>query len=218
MTESVVQDEVLRAKIREVLARPDYVLDPVASDDETLRWWLWMIELLLTPIRWLFGLTAGLPEVLRWLIVICLSLLLLGLLWHILSSLFSALRGSSSREVLAFAVNLTSGPDAELLERLAEEAGQRGEWIEAVRLLMRASVARLEQRERRTYRRGTTNREHLRRYRGSEIHSPLEVLVRAIEWKWYGEEPCEREDFDACQRAYQELVTLMSGRKHAYRA
>lgn len=219
MTRSAVPDEAVRAKIREVLARPDFRVEPVEATDNSLAWWLWLIELLLTPFRWLYGLTEGLPEFVRWLIVLGLTVLLVALLAHIVYSLFTALRGTSSHENAGFSPNvLLAGQDAESLERLADEAERRGEWIEAVRLLMRASLVRFEQTEKKRFRRGTTNREHLRRYRGTPTYPVLEVLVRAVEMKWYGQEPCQRSDYAACREAYGRLTQLVAEGRHAQRA
>lgn len=212
-------EEAIRGKIREVLARPDFQINPVESADHSLSWWLWLLELVLTPIRWLFELTEGLPELLRWLIVIGLVALLVVLLAHIVYTLFSALRGTSSHENASFLPNvLLSGQDADELEHMADEAERRGEWIEAVRLLMRASLVRFEQSEKKRFRRGTTNREHLRRYRGTPTYPVLEVLVRVVEMKWYGQELCHRSDYAACREAYGRLTQLVAEGRHAQRA
>ena len=83
------------------------------------------------------------------------------------------------------------------------------ELIEAVRFLFRACLARFQDRERRPFRRGTTNRGHLRRYRGSQFFVPLETLVTTIELKWYGEEVCDAADYQACRQAHAEVVSIL---------
>lgn len=205
-------DNVLREKVRDVLARPDYRLDPPGDSAA------WFIEMLLTvlswiiwPFKWIYNFSEGLPDFLRWLVVLAMIAVMGLVVGHIVYTVISAIRGSDREK---FALPSESAPQrmtAAELETLAEQAANRGELVVAVRFLFRASLARLELREKKMTRRGLTNREHLRRYRGTPFFDPLEVLVSTIEWKWYGEQPCADEDWESCRRAYQSVARLLSG-------
>ena len=205
-------DNVLREKVRDVLARPDYRLDPPGDSAA------WFIEMLLNvlawiiwPFKWIYNFSEGLPEFLRWLVVLAMIAVMGLVVGHIVYTVVSAIRGSDREK---FALPSESTPQrmtAAELETLAEQAANRGELVVAVRYLFRASLARLELREKKMTRRGLTNREHLRRYRGTPFFDPLEVLVSTIEWKWYGEQPCADEDWVSCRQAYQSVAGLLQG-------
>jgi uncharacterized protein DUF4129 len=66
-------------------------------------------------------------------------------------------------------------------------------------------LLRLETREKRRFRVGTTNREHLRRYRNSPIADPLRLLVDTLDLKWYGDAPCQPEDYATCREAHAQI-------------
>lgn len=206
---SLPDENVLRDKVREVLARPDYHLQPSGDSTE------WLIETLLTvlkwiiaPFKWIYELSEGLPGVLRWLIVLALAVAVVAIVAHIIYTLVSAMRGGDRERFVLPTEPAPARMTATELEQLAESAAARGELIVAVRFLFRASLARLELREKKLTRRGLTNREHLRRYRGTPFFEPLEILVSTIEWKWYGEQTCVNEDWETCRRAYQSMAGL----------
>lgn len=210
---AVMPDEtVLRDKMREVLSRPIYRVERPTNDS------FWMVELflkviewLITPFRWLFEITDGLPMWLRVVIVVVLVVALVAVLTHFVFTLFRAL-GGERRVDLAASITQSPLKTAREWERLADAAAERGEWIEAVRHLFRACLARLEERERRPFRRGTTNRGHLRRYRNASFSESLEVLVVTIERKWYGDESCDAGDYAACQQAHSRVTAgLVAG-------
>jgi GNAT superfamily N-acetyltransferase len=208
---SLPEDAVLRDKVREVLSRPSYQTDRSANDNPwILELFFKVFETLLSVIRWLFDLTEGLPSFLRWVIVAALVVVLVALLVHIFYTLFQALGGERR---VAFALEDSSSPltTAREWEQLADDAAHRGEWIAAVRHLFRACLARLEERERRPFRRGTTNRAHLRRYRNADFFESLELLVVTIERKWYGDEACDVKDYEACRQAHSRLTACIHG-------
>ena len=208
---SMPDEDVLRDKVRDVLSRPIYQTDRTASDMPwVLELFFKTIEALVDALRWLFELTAGLPSFLRWVIVAVLVIVLVAVLFHIFSTLFRAL-GSERRGPLSLENSPSPLTTAREWERLADEAAQRGEWIAAVRHLFRACLARLEERERRPFRRGTTNRGHLRRYRNAIFCDSLELLVVTIERKWYGDEACDAKDYEACRQAHSRLTASVIG-------
>ncbi len=204
---AVMPDEtVLREKMREVLSRPIYRVErPTNESFWMIELFLKVIEWLIIPFRWLFEITDGLPMFLRVLIVAVLVVALVAVLTHFVFTLFRAL-GGERRVDLAASIMPSPLKTAREWERLADSAAERGEWIEAVRHLFRACLARLEERERRPFRRGTTNRGHLRRYRNASFSEALEVLVVTIERKWYGDESCDARDYAACQQAHSRVA------------
>ena len=205
------EDGALRDKVDEVLSRDEYDLtggDRVSN--EFLEFVETVIRWVRAPFRWLLELTEDLPEPVRWIIIIGLSALVLLLIWHIVFTAARAVRRSALEEAASsqgFSAVDESVPAVEL-ERLADAAEERGEFIEAVRLLLRASLVRLEAIEAKPFRRGTTGREHLRRYRGTLVLAPLEVLVRTVERKWFGEEVCVIEDLDRCRESHRSIAEL----------
>lgn len=213
-----VPPDQLQDKVQEVLARPDYQDANLEPSNELSALIARLIEWVLIPLRWLFELTEGLPSVLRWIIVVGLILLLLALMFHIGWSLYRAVVGADSgrkRGPRLSALDEQRPADPAELERLAETATADGDLIQAVRLLFRAALLRLEQREKRPFRRGTTNRQHLNRYRGTSFFQPLEVLVQTIERKWYGDEICEPAHLAACQQAHLSVRQALRGVTHA---
>lgn len=200
----------LKEKLHEILARPDYQLDPVSKEPSFFEgWWLEVLRWILKPIEWLFGLTEGLNLGVRVVLTTILTILLVALIAHIIWSLSRAMRGhANDREKLPLEDERITNPEE--LEALAEQAAAKGQAIEAIRWLFRACLARLELFERKSFRRGTTNREHLRRYRGTQLFSPLEVLVKTIELKWFGDEPCLPDDWTTCRAAHAEITRLVT--------
>ena len=206
---SLPDEIVLRDKVRDVLARPGYHLQPPGESTEWfIDAWLTLLKWIIAPFKWVYELSEGLPGVLRWLIVLVLAVVTVAIIGHIIYTLVSAIRGGDGERFVLPIETAAERVTAAELEQLAESASARGELIVAVRLLFRASLARLELRERKLARRGLTHREHLRRYRETAFFEPLEILVSTIEWKWYGEQPCAAEDWEACRRAYQSLAGL----------
>ena len=87
-------ETVLRDKVREVLARSDYHLQPPGESAE------WLIETLLTllkwiiaPFKWIYDLSEGLPAFLRWTIVLVFAVVVVAIVAHIIYTLVSAMRG-----------------------------------------------------------------------------------------------------------------------------
>lgn len=213
-----VSADQLQDKVREVLSRPDYIEAEIEPSGDLAALIAKIISWLLIPIRWLFEMTAGLPDFARWAIVIGLLLVLVAILFHMVWSLYRAVTGADAgrrRRDARFAAEELPQLQPVELERMADEAAVSGDWIQAVRLLFRACLLRLEKQEKRPFRRGTTNRQHLSRYRGTRFFDPLETLVKTIELKWYGDEHCEQSDFDACSHAHASVRSALRGGVHA---
>ncbi len=149
--------DAIRRAAGEVVARPYYDLGLGVGDNsepfliEILRW-------ILKPFRWMFDSMEGLPEVVRWLVVILCVVLCAALISHIVYTLVMAIRGPVLRRRQEFASTVRE-VDASDLERQAELSGGRGDYIGAVRLLFRAALRRIELSEQRKFRPGITNRE-----------------------------------------------------------
>jgi hypothetical protein len=189
--------ESIRQTAGEVLARDEYDLGRVANREPGMVWeflsWIW--EKLVAFSQ----LAQGLPTPLRWLLYLVLTALLVLLVWHIGYTLS---RGLRVRERAPRAAQGGRSRDPRELERLAEEAFGRDEYVEAVRLLFRAAILRLENAEQRSMRPGLTNRELLRRYRATPVHSALRQFVEVLDLAWYGGHECRLADYQACRAAH----------------
>lgn len=203
--------ETIRQQAAEVVARPEFQLGLSRRQPPDL-WWL---DWILRPLRWLFDLLSGVPDVLRWPIVVFLMLLLVVLIWHIARTFWQALQAPQWRVSESTRRELRASPQE--LERLAEQLASRGDWIGAIRQLFLAGVLRLEQADNRTFRKASTNHEILKRYRKSAVFEPLQLLVDLIDSRWYGQVPCEKEDYLKGQTEHRRIVDCIerSGGGHA---
>lgn len=207
-------EDQLRDTLREVLSRPDYQIEsPSEPSEGMLRILATLLRWILAPFKWLFESMDGLPDFLRWLIVVALFLLLVALIAHMAWTLMQAMSGGR-RSQRATALPSEMVP-VELtvaeLEAAAEAAFESGAFIEAVRFLFRATLANLAEREKKKFRRGTTNRQYLSHFRNTGLLPHLQVMVSTIELKWYGDEPCEEQDYQNCRNAYRSIVGLLRG-------
>ncbi len=200
-------DEI-RRKAAEVLARPEYQNEQSTDEGSaTQQLVLRLLRVLFDAFAWLAESLGFLPASLRYPVAAVLVLLLIVFLIRIISMMRKATQ-FPSRQVRARERQGLS-QTAEELEALAQQEFEHGRVIEAVRLLLRAGLLRLEHREQRPRRPGTTNRELLRRYRASPMYEPLRTLVETIDFKWYGDQPTSPEDYSACRDAEQRLRTAL---------
>lgn len=197
--------DVIRQTARDILARPDYRLKPLGSDDLAWLRWLWnVLKAVLAPLGRLFHTLWDVSPVLAIAYVVALVVVLVVLLWHIVYSFRVALHGRLDDRGYTGAEHRVVDPEE--LEARARQAAQRQDYITAVRWLFQACLLRLEPADRRALRRGATNHEYLRRFRGTAAYEPLRRFVVVIDFKWYGQGRCERADFDECQRAHAEIL------------
>src|SRR6476660_6479369 len=153
--------QTIRETAKEVVARPYFHLDSPNAGDTTplilriLRW-------LMKPFEWLFDSLEGLPEAVRWLIVILCVVICVALIAHIIYTLLAAVRGPLYRKN-HFQLPETKDADPRDFERRAELALSHEDYIGAIRLLFRATLRRLELFEKKKFRPGITNRELLTR-------------------------------------------------------
>lgn len=204
--------ESLRAKVTDVLSRDDY---DIQSIDETPNWMLDVLRqvfgVVTAPFRWIYELSEGLPELIRNLIVIALASIVVLLIAHIIFTLTRTIRGGNREGVGLPSEDGCAGLSAVELEQTAAALFDGEKFIEGIRVLFQASLKRLEDFENAPFRRGTTNRQHLLRYRDTQLHAPMETLVKTIEQKWYGENVCRPEDASACRQATTEISGLLKG-------
>ena len=155
--------------------------------------------------------------VLAWLFIAVLVFTASVLLGHIVWTMFMFLRRGRGRAIAAdpFSALVLSSDE---LARQAEKARAQGDYILGVRLLFRACLAHLEQREGKRFRPGATNREHLNRYRQTPLYDWLARIVWVIDSKWYGQGACLPADFAECREAYERICSLPARRDHAQHA
>lgn len=168
-----------------------------------------LAEWLLTPIRWLIESLNGFPPILRNVIVVLLCLLLLVLAVHIVYTVIRAIRVKKKGK-FEFKLESEAVQDPKVLEDESIRAAQAGDPLLAIRLLFRACLLRISDKQKRPFRKGTTNREHLTNVRGTGFFEPVRTFVIMIDRKWYGDESCGMEDFEACRHAHHQLLVALN--------
>ena len=201
-------DEVRRVA-EDVVAGEDYQIDK-GLDESSQALWLTVLTWIIKPFAWLFDSLQGLPMPLRILVTIVLSILLVVLLVHMGYSLVAAVRGKKSPELTI--TEREQPVDPRELESAARDAAENKAFLQAIRLLFKAAIVRIEQAEKTKLRRGITNRELLRRYRRSPLAEPLTLLVETIDRKWYGDEVCQPSDYELCSDQHSMIQTLIRER------
>jgi hypothetical protein len=215
---SLPSPEVIRKTAHEVLARPEFQLDGSTKAGEGLiRSLIRILKRILDSFRELFNWLEAMSPVLAWLFIAVLVFILVVLVTHIVWTIAMFVRRDHRALALAESLALKKVNPAELA-RDAEAARARGDYILGVRLLFRACLALLEQREGSTFRLGATNREHLNRYRQTPLYDWLARFVSIIDLKWYGPEKCQPADFAACRESYERICSLAAGIENAQHA
>jgi hypothetical protein len=202
----------IRRKAAEVLQRDEYRPDSTTGEvSESL--FLKFIRMVLEAIQGMADSLSFLPDWLRYPVIVALIALLLYVGYRIIRGIAGAAR-MPERSISTRTRQATAkSPDE--YETLAADAMREGRVIEAVRLLFRAGLLRIEQAEKRPLRPGITNRELLRKYRATPIQEPLREMVETIDVKWYGGRPASSDDFDRCQAAYGVLREAIASRTPA---
>jgi hypothetical protein len=191
----------------DVVARPYYEINS-AGHREGDPYMLQLLRWLFHPLFALFDKMSGLPPVIQWLVVIICVVALLLVVGHIVSTLVGAVRVSPLRRGKQFVLSAQE-VDPIRLEQEAERAGATGDFIYAIRLLMRAALRRIEMAEKRKLRPGITNRELLRRYQATPLKESLQRFVNTIELKWYGDVPCDQMDYMLCHTEHARICEFV---------
>jgi len=208
----------VRQAAKEVLARPEFQIDGSTEAAESL----WAL------LNRFFGAVSGafraffewlyrMSPVLAWLLVGVLVFTVLILVAHIAWTIVMVVRRGRQEGLLEDDLAAKMVNPAELA-RQAELARAEGNYILGVRLLFRACLTLLEHREGKRFRPGATNREHLNRYRQTDMYDWLARFVWVIDSKWYGSQACLPADFAACHEAYERINALAVEREHAQHA
>jgi hypothetical protein len=92
----------------------------------------------------------------------------------------------------------------------AEARAQAGQFREAVRFLYLAVLFGLDRKRLLRYEAMRTNGEYVRQLRLAEqappdLHAVFERLTALFEGKWYGDRPCEADEFGACKALAREV-------------
>ncbi len=200
--------EAVRRTAEEVLSRPYYQID--APPDFSNTWFNQIFTFLFGILRAIVQFFASLWDIspiLAWVVAIFLTVSLVLLVAHIGMTIWQTFRRNKNVDHFSLEDSKKKVDPSELA-RQAAEAELRGDHILGVRLLYKAALSQLEQFEGKPFRPGTTNREHLRKYRSSPLHGWLTRFVSTIDDKWYGYEPCYSDDFAACREAYEQVCLL----------
>lgn len=205
----------IRHTANDVVSRPYYDLGSGSPRADDASFVLKFFEWLAKPFQWLFDHMEGLPDFLRWIIVILSVVLCIALIAHIIYSFVTAIRGPIARRGRVYQPGGKEIDPADL-EQQAERARAAGDYIGGVRLLFRAALRRIELVEKKKLRPGITNRELVRRYRTSPLASPLTRFVETIDLKWYGNIPCEQADYAACESEHVRICQYASQRQPAH--
>jgi hypothetical protein len=196
---AVPDPELIKRTANEVVHRPEFQLEPERNSSALLAFFL---ELVLRLLDALSGLWAISP-VLAVVVIALLVVALVALTVHIVYTLRAAWAGEMPAQA---SLLKRRSVDPAQLEREAEEAAGRFDYIGAVRLLFRATVIRLDQRTGRTPRPGTTNREYLARYKAASFIGALRQFVDVIDAKWYGYGQCDADDYQRCRLAHGQIL------------
>jgi len=205
--------ESIREATQQVLTSGDYHLDrednPLQPLWERIRETIFSV---LESIANFFSFLQGLPGFLQWIIISALFVILALLVAHIIYSVIVAMRpGRNPRAKLSELAEHRDDPRQ--WESLAVQMADEARYVEGARLLLRASLFRLEDYFDRPFRRATTNREYLRKYRKLPVLDAVKQLVDTIDRKWYGEESCDRDDYDRCSRSHLQILELVQSRR-----
>lgn len=203
--------ETIRRTAQAVLENGDYRLES-GSESSTVA-----DSLLIKALQWLLSLFQALADALSFLGVLrypaaaVLVLVAAWLIYRIVRSFSRRVQGDQTGPELprTRAVRVS---DPEEFEALATAARGEGRFVEAVRWLLHAALARLERAEKRKPRPGATNREVLRRYRATPLGEPLQMLVDTVDVHWYGDRPADEADFERCHDSYQQFHAALSDR------
>jgi hypothetical protein len=198
----------IRNAAKTVLARPEFQIDGSTEAAEGLWGYLNRIRVEIgRRFRDFFDWLYEMSPALAWLFVSALIITAVLLIGHIIWTIVMAIRGGRRKSILDDEIALRKINPVELAAE-AEQARRDENYILGVRLLFRACLTVLEEREGKRFRPGATNREHLARYRQKPEYEWLSRFVWVIDSKWYGSDTCLPADFAACHEAYDKISSM----------
>jgi len=211
--------ETIRHTAVEILSGPEYKIEQDTRTGDTLvDLMLQILEWMIAPFRWLFDAMEGLPDALRWIVVIGLFILLLLLVGHIVYTLTSTLRPSVRKSRFSSALTSRRSISADEFEQLSQEAIGRHDYIAAVRYLFKASLVHLQTLEGRVFSPGLTNWQYVRRYQKSRFVDSLSYFAHVIDASWYGNGVCREQEYLKCSEAYADIRRHSKEGSHANNA
>ena len=202
--------EQIRASLERILAQPEY--------NQALAKWLLKAEEFLRLLQGLLqrfldlldGLYAASP-VLYFVVMFASLVILLLILVHIGYVLHNSMRENAIRGEDESQIGLGRETPSALAEQ-AEVLAARGAHVDAIRLLFRSLVSEFRRQGKTGPFDTETNREFAMRWRGDPIrYEPLRVLVRFLDEKLYGMQPCSGEDYRQCRRMYEKVMGRPGG-------
>lgn len=194
--------ETIRRAVDEIFSSGEYDLAPRPKrSDAVAEFFAPFRERIWEPlVEWwdrLAGRWPWIDEVLAVILAAMLLVLIVQVIRH--------RRAARDRPIPRPAADELAPPEE--LHRRALELAESNDFVGAARLLLVASILRLEQAEQRINRPGTTNRELLRRYRGTTLAAPLTTLVETIDRGWFGGRSCSRLDYLECLDAHDAIAS-----------
>lgn len=208
--------DAIQRKAAEVVNRPEFQTNEGLSEESQAIWQL-LLTWLIKPFLWLYKALGGLPPFLKIVVIVVLTIILIALITHIAWSIIVAIRGQEPRLKTAGSSRVQDLDPADLETRAREAAGSE-RYIEAIRLLFKAALLRIERAQKRKFRAGITNRELLRRYQTSSVGSSLEHLINTIDHKWYGDEDCGATDYESCLSEHHKIRQVTGGMSNDLRS
>jgi hypothetical protein len=89
----------------------------------------------------------------------------------------------------------------------ATRLAKAGDFTEAIRFLFLALVYRFDERGRVSFHQEYTNREYLELLSDRrKVRDAMQLLVDILDDHWYGQRPCDREQYEDCLAVYERLA------------
>lgn len=203
--------EQIRQLAQQIVHRPIYDLGPGVGGEPLITYVARMLRKFLGPLYdWFDSLWQTSPATAAILLAI-IFLVLIALVGHIVYTFQSALK--APRDLRSVKLATDAAVTSAELEQRARAAAKKGEFVEAIRLLFMASLLTLETAQKRLVRRGTTNREYLKRYKNTPAFDPLYAQVELLDRTWYAGAPCSEQDYQDSLRAFATIQQTVRAAK-----
>jgi len=195
--------EALERELQQILAQPDFrrAMRAGGEGSRDLRQWL------LLRLRRLFDRLGGLHETNYALFVVAVtvgSVLLIGLLAHIIYTMSRALRGAGRPPGGPSQFAPARAKTADDLRREADALAARGEFREAIRALYLALIRALQARGLLSRATSRTNWEHLRQLHAHpQLTAVLQPFTETFDAKWYGQRPANADEVERCRAWFE---------------
>ena len=206
--------ETIRQTAQEVLSNPRYQASPTEGLD-LISLLTDFLDWIFSPFKGAFEILSGVSLIFAWVVtglVATALVVLVGVAFYRLATFKSVVHVPRSSP------NDARHRDPVELEKLANESLEASDFVVAVRLYLMATLLRLELAQKKRFRPGMTNREHLRRYSRSPIFEPMQYMVELMDQTWYGGANCDLESASKCRDAYQEIRDRIQRRAYVNRA